>query len=128
MGMYTELILGCELKAETPKEIIEAIKDLLGDDQERVQKAIDQIGLTRNPIVGASYYFGVSSGQSYFRVEPHANAYVLSTRSNIKNHSGDIEIFLKWLKPYIKTGSGSKDIYAIVIYEESSAPVLYCLD
>ena len=128
MGMYTELILGCELKEETPKEIIEAIKDLLGNDQGKVEKAKNQIGLTRNPIVGASYYFGVSSSQSYFKVEPYANAYVLSTRSNIKNYSGDIETFLEWLEPHIESGSGFREIYAIVICEKSSEPVLYCLE
>jgi hypothetical protein len=35
MGMYTELIFGADLKKETPKSVIEALKYMIGDIEEK---------------------------------------------------------------------------------------------
>lgn len=51
----------------------------------------------------------------------------ISTRSNIKNYNNEIQTFLEWIKPYIVCGSGSKDLYAITIYQEDKEPKLYYL-
>ncbi len=53
--------------------------------------------------------------------------WVLSSRSNIKNHNRDIETFLEWIKPFIDSGSGKRDMYAIKISEEQSEPTIYYL-
>lgn len=53
--------------------------------------------------------------------------YHISTRSNIKNYEDEIETFLEWIKPYVENGSGSRELYAIVMYEEASKPTLYYL-
>jgi hypothetical protein len=57
----------------------------------------------------------------------YATILVLSTRSNIKNYKQEIETFLEWIKPYINGGSGSRNMYAIVIYEEQDEPTIYYL-
>jgi len=51
----------------------------------------------------------------------------LSTRSNIKNYEQEIQTFLEWIKPYIDGGSGGRDMYAIVIYEEQEELDIYYL-
>lgn len=35
MGMYTELIFGADLKKDTPKNVIEALKYMIGDTEEK---------------------------------------------------------------------------------------------
>lgn len=52
----------------------------------------------------------------------------LSSRSNIKNYNNEIDTFLRWIKPHIASGSGTNEMYAIVIYEESKRPTIYYLD
>lgn len=52
----------------------------------------------------------------------------ISSRTNLKNYEGEIESFLQWIKPYIESGSGAKEMYAIVTYEESEEPTIYYLE
>ena len=127
--MYTELILGIELKKDTPVEVIDTIKHLI------MEKEID------NPLFKTkyykdsygflccgSYYFAVNRCVNNFRFDDISNTWILSSRSNQKNYKNDIESFLEWIKPYIEAGSGGRDMYAIVIYEENDEPTIYYLD
>lgn len=126
MGMYTELILGCRLKRDMPIEVLDTINSLVGGSWFETRTVLDRLGLFTNPLVGSSYYFGVCESQAYFEYDQISHAYVLSTRANIRNRQ-DIEKFLEWLKPYFKFGSGAREMYAVVTYEESDEPTLYYL-
>ena len=53
-----------------------------------------------------------------------AGEWVLSFRSSCKNYSDQLEEFVKWIKPYIRSGTGDGEIYAIITVEEST-PVMY---
>lgn len=132
MGMYTELIISCRLKQNTPIEVIETLQWMC-------------LPLPRPEPKPASYPFGsgednrisimfrCSSAYFPFTMEPKFtkdafDQYTLITRSNIKNYSNEIERFLDWLKPYIESGSGIRNFYAIVCYEEQAEPTIYYLD
>ncbi len=125
MGMYTELIFGASLKKDTPTEIIDTIKYMVGDIEKPESLAFD---LGRNPLLGGSYYFGVNSPVTKFYKDEISKEWVLSSRANIKNYNNEIEQFLTWIKPYISNGSGGKNMYAIVMYEESEEPTIYYLN
>ncbi len=128
MGMYTELIFGASLKEDTPENVINTLKYMIGETKE---KPIDFPLSTERAdylLRSSSYYFGVNEPVSLLRRDKLDGSWVLSTRSNIKNYDSDIEAFLEWIKPYITSGSGSRDMYAIVIYEEQSEPTIYYLD
>ena len=71
--MYTELILGCALKENTPQEIINSIKFMLIPNNDGVELPLNfpdrdnkesRIRWMFNS--GGSYYFGANSGQYYF--------------------------------------------------------------
>lgn len=123
MGMYTELIFGARLKKQTPQTIIDALTELVDGSYDGVNGVIN---LGRNPLRGGSYYFGVCAPVSKIWMDEITGQYVISTRGNIKNYDNDIEIFLEWIKPFIDSGSGESEMYAIVTYEESK-PILYFL-
>lgn len=53
--------------------------------------------------------------------------YRISTRSNLKNYDDEIELFLDWIKPYIRSGSGLENVYAYVLYEQDKIPTVYYL-
>ncbi len=125
MGMYTELIFGASFKEGTPKEVIDTIKYLVDYGEKPVPCLFD---MDRNPLGGGSYYFGVSSPVKKFWYDEIGRSWILSSRSNIKNYNDEIEKFLEWIKPYIDTGSGNRDMYAVVIYEDESEPTIYYLD
>lgn len=124
MGMYTELIFGASLKTDTPKEVIDTLRYMVGYIEQPEKLAFDS---NRNPLSGGSHYFGVISGATKMYYNDTANCWVLSSRANIKNYDSDIETFLEWIKPFVDSGSGDRDMYAITIYEEQSEPTIYYL-
>ena len=127
MGMYTELIFGADLKKDTPKNVIEALKYMIGDTKEKPNDFPLPDGICEWLFRGASYYFGVNRPVSKMWFDDISKSWALSTRSNIKNYEGEIEAFLEWIKPYIDGGSGVRDMYAIVTCEESDEPKIYYL-
>lgn len=122
--MYTELIFGAMLKTDTPKEVIDTLRYMVGNIEQPEKLAFNS---NRNPLRGGSHYFGLISGATKMYYNDIAECWVLSSRANIKNYDRDIETFLEWIKPFIDKGSGNRDMYAITIYEEQSDPTVYYL-
>ena len=128
MGMYTELILGAELKKDVPDIVVNTLKYLVGDIEEKPRDF---------PLTGersdwmlqmGSYYFAINNSVCKMWFDDIDSRWHISTRSNLKNYDGEIEEFLEWLKPYIDGGSGFNDMYAIVMYEEAEEPTIYYLN
>ena len=67
-------------------------------------------------------------GLSVLVYDDIAKQYSLHCRTNIKNYDNESEKFLDWIKPYIAQGSGLRDFYAVVMYEEASEPAIYYLN
>lgn len=122
-GTYTELIFGAELKKSTPNSVITTLKYMVGDLDTPTGPIV--FDYQCNPLIGGSYYFGVHHGEAKMEYDEASNSWTISTRTNIKNTWNDIENFLAWIKPYIEFGSGARDMYAVVMYEESEEPVMH---
>ena len=127
MGMYTELVFGCGLKSDTPNNVITSLKYMLGDIKEKPIDFPFPQGRCEWLFQGCSYYFGVNSPVNKMWYDEISKNWRISTRSNIKNYEGEIEIFLDWIKPYIEQGTGAREMYAMVCYEETEEPTLYYL-
>jgi hypothetical protein len=97
MGMYTELILGAKLKKETPEDVINTLKFMIGMDTP--ENFIPIVDFGRNPLIGGSFYFAVSSPVTNMYKSDIDEEWQISTRANIKNYNDEIEKFLEWLKP-----------------------------
>jgi hypothetical protein len=97
---------------------------MIGEIKEPEKLAFDR---NRNPLNMGSYYFGVNRAVCKMWRDDITKCYHISTRANLKNYDGDIEAFLEWMKPFIDSGSGARDMYAIVIYEECEEPTIYYL-
>ncbi len=97
---------------------------MIGEIEKPLKLAFES---NRNPLSGGSFYFGVNKSVCKMWLEPIDKCWKLSTRANIKNYDNEIEAFLTWIKPWIDGGSGHKDMYAIVMHEESNEPTIYYL-
>lgn len=124
MGTYTELIFGAKLKKDTPKEVIETLQYMVGDIEQPHALAFDA---GRNPLRGGSFYFGVTDSVSEMKFDTIDNQWQISTRANIKNYEDEIGQFLTWIKPFISSGSGARDMFAIVTYEKADEPEIHYL-
>jgi hypothetical protein len=135
MGMYTELILGCKIKGDAPKEVIDTLKWMCESKDRPVMEhdfpscwPFPKDSRHKYLFWMGSYYFGVTNPHPpIFEYDDNGNAWQLSTRSNLKDYGNEIESFLTWLKPHIEKGSGTRDFYAIVCYEEQAEPTIYYL-
>ena len=127
MGMYTELIFGAVLKKDTPSEVIETLKYMLGEIEEKPNNFPLHNGRCEWLFQGGSYYFAVNNSVNKMWLDDIDKRYHISTRSNIKNYANEIETFLEWIKPFIEGGSGNREMYAITMYEDSELPNIYYL-
>lgn len=119
MGMYTELIIGCSLKEDTPKEIIDGLHGLT---QGRQFNEFDC-----RIFLGSSYgSFPIKNTHSIVSKSDDEDSYVIDVRCHLKNDNEFIQRFLSFLKPYVYSGSGRRDIYAMSIFEDGDI-VVYAL-
>ena len=154
MGMYTEFIFGCSLSKDTPKIAIDSLDYVVNGENKRpkyenptdwaetlynskyiertssyddIQKFIGEYDLGRL-FCCDSYYFGApQSAKLYY--DTIDGTYKISTRASLKNYNGQIEKFIDYIKPYIKSGSGYEhNIFAYVQYEEAEFPTIYGID
>ena len=126
--MYTEIIFGAALKEDAPDQVVNALKYIIGEIEDKPEDFPLPKGRCDWIFQCGSYYFGVNNALSKMWLDKISKRWVISARSSIKNYENEIEEFLEWIKPYIEQGSGERDMYAIVTYEEDSEPTIYYLD
>ena len=108
MGMYTELVLKCQIKEDAPADVKSVIAHMFcGDDAPEKLPDHPFFGLTRWNFIGScsSFYHHpevVNSCSKFYYTE---SQYIFS-RSDIKNYDGEIESFIDWLKPYVDAPEG----------------------
>ena len=121
MGMYTELNIGVNLRSDTPNNIIDILRYMLGD--------IDETKTTDHPLfltqrwrfmlVSTSYYFDGHTDSSIER-DDITHEYKLNVRCNLKNYDGEIKLFLDFIRPYLET----EGFLGYTRYEECDDPTL----
>ncbi len=130
MGYYTELIFGASFKKDVPEEVIAIIKALIEGKAEEIVNLPDhpffECEWWPELLACSSEYFGVNKALGKMWQDSHGG-WRVSTRSSVTDYGGQIEDFLDWIKPYLKAGSGEREIYAIVIEEGLSFPRIYTL-
>ena len=125
MGMYTELVLACELKKDVPEEVLNLLRFMCGGVQRPPRPADED--LPAHPLFQTTRWEGVlNAGSFYFPGKPYSNLRVpyhnayLTVRSNLKNYGSEIQYLLHWLAPYSESG-GFVGYYR---YEETPCPTL----
>lgn len=104
MGMYTELVLGFELKKHIPEKIINTLHYMIGtkntiynlDDD-----FLDGKNRQRFMLHSSSQYFAYSKPLSNMYYDEVSRTYRVSIRCNLKNYENEIHSFLHWIAPYI---------------------------
>ncbi len=127
MGMYTELHYNVSLKKETPRNIIDTLKEMLNfDDEPKPKKDLPNHVLFTLPrwklmLQCDSYYFD-SETNSTLKFDEITKHFYLNVKCNLKNYSNEIEQFVDWLNPHVDCYDG--DFLGFHRYEESNTPTL----
>lgn len=121
MGMYTELVLGVELKSDPV--VIDTLKLMLDcnikDKVVTIDHPLFSTSRWRSMLRCDSYYFDGQTDSKLVYDEPN-EIYFLNVRCNLKNYDNEIELFLDWLCPYIET----EGFLGYSRYEEADDPTL----
>ena len=124
MGMYTELHYNVELKKDTPDNVIKVLKYMVGDTldtSESPDHALFSASRWDIMLRCDSYYFNADT-HSTLRYDEMAKAYFLCVRSNLKNYSDEIALFIDWMSDYISASEG--EFLGFWRYEGDSEPTL----
>jgi hypothetical protein len=131
MGIYSELVIGIQLKPDTPAKVIETLEQLCGikitpnypDDYEfpdhplfQTEKGKRIFGYSRN-------LFNSIPGRSLTFVE-YNKAYILTVRAHLKSYDLEYEYFLDWIAPYSQTGKDYLEFVGYIHNEDWFNPVL----
>ena len=120
MGMYTDLVMGVEISAD-PK-VIQKLRYMLDNSEPDINinhKLFTDKTRWKFMLHCDSYYFDGQTDSKLIYDECVEN-YYLNVRCNLKNYDNEIELFLNWLCPYIKT----EGFLGYMRYEEDYNPTL----
>lgn len=127
MGMYTELVLKCEIKDDVPPYVKDVLKYLFkAGDEPKMLPQHEFFKCSRWPMVGqgSSFYHHPRAMSDYWTGhgdKDDRGGYIFS-RSDLKNYDAEIAKFLDWLMPYIDQLDG--ECIGWTWYEEDEKPTL----
>lgn len=122
MGMYTELILKCIIKSDTPREVNQILDFLFNRD---CKQDVENLAIPTHPFFNCGRWRFIGSCSSYYHIPWASSRYsedYLFTRSDLKNYDDEIAKFIDWLTPYIDAAPGQCIGWSW--YEEESQPTL----
>lgn len=123
MGMYTEFNIGVALKKNTPSEVIDILKYMVRDVEDRPSTLPDHPLFKTDRwfilFTCGSYYFDGETN-SMFNFDDIDGKWYLTVRSSLKNYCSEIEKFLDWIRPYLYTTG----FLGYFWYEEYEDPIL----
>ena len=96
MGMYTELVMACELKEDVPEEVIETLKYMANDIDYLATVPVHPLFETDRwkwMLRSDSYYFDGKT-HSAFDYDDISKSYYITVRCNLKNYCDEIQEFL----------------------------------
>ena len=128
MGEYSELIFGARLKDDN--EMITTVRQLVEHEEVSPLPAHEFFKSERYTQIARgtnSYYFAGSSEPTFY-YDHIVKEWTLLIRMNMKDYDNEIEKFLDWIKPYITQGSGNNNMYAIVMHEWNTEPIMYYIE
>ncbi|HMP91126.1 MAG TPA: hypothetical protein PJ991_13060 [Kiritimatiellia bacterium] len=106
MGMYTELVLKCEVR-DNIEDNVRAVLEFLFNDGPEPKETPDHefFSCDRWQMIGrCSSYYHVP-----FALSKYSEGHIFS-RSDLKNYDNEIEKFISWIRPYLDLGRGSSVI------------------
>lgn len=127
MGMYTEFHFNVELKKDVPQNVLDVLYYMIGESEMPQHIPSHDLFNTdrwEGMLHNDSYYFPADTHSS-LRYDDISRSHYLCIRTNLKNYSNEIQLFIDWIEPYCATRHD--DFLGFYRYEESHLPTLICV-
>ena len=122
MGMYTEIFVNVDLKAETPDEVLAVLRAMCGDEN---QAPLEGKPERWNRLFASGSYYTPNTCVAKLTFDKIGGQWSLLGKGDIKNYESEIEAFFAWLMPWIDGQEG--DFIGYHRHEESQTPTLVFL-
>lgn len=109
MGMYTELVLKCEISEDIDKQVEDVLQFLFNGGSKPTELPAHPFFSTgRWEFIGScsSFYHTPFALSRYYRPDSQKGGGYVFSRSDLKNYGREIEEFLDWIMPYISEHVG----------------------
>lgn len=128
MGMYTKLSVDLSFKANLPKEVVTALKVMVGHEgtKEISRSDLPKHELFKTPrwdfMLRCSSYYHTPFSLTKLHYDDLAEHYYLTSSSDFKNYDDEVNLFFDFIKDYVEEG-----FLGYSLYEEDQTPILYFL-
>lgn len=120
MGMYTHLILNVDFKPDTPKEVIDTVRYMVGDIEDMPEKQNHELFNCERWAVCLRCDSAYFMGETISSIAQHGRGWALTVNSNCKNYDCEYQKFLEYIQPYISYS----EFLGFIRYEEYDHPTL----
>jgi len=121
MGMYTEVLVKCNLLPDLPPEVTSALEFMFNGGDE--PPALPEHDFFKKP-----RWSFVGKGSSYYHIpwpDSRLSGGYLFSRSDLKNYDQEIENFFNWIMPYVSAENGKCIGYSWCEEDDTPALVLF---
>ena len=126
MGMYTEIYVNVDLKKETPDDVIQVLKAMVGHlSNEEEYEVLKDYPSRWSCLFSDMSYYTPRTHCRYLHFDTISNQWSLLGKGDIKNRTNEIEQFFEWITPWVDGYPG--DFIGYKRYEECRKPTLYFL-
>jgi len=120
MGMFTELVLKCDVRPNISDEV-KSVLNFLFNDRTKIPEVLPD-----HPFFGLPRWSLIGSSSSYHHIpwsDSKYSEHYLFSRSDLKNYDSEIEQFIDWFSPYVCEDAGYR-VIGWKWYEEDDEPEL----
>lgn len=122
MGMYTEIYVNVDFKKDTPKDVIETIKDVCdGSYDELSHKGCPDRWCM---LFGNGSYYTPNTSVSDLTYDSIGENFSLLGKGDIKNYYNEIEAFFEFISPWVDSYESIPYFIGYLRYEEEDFPTL----
>ena len=120
MGMYTELFLQVELKEDTPPEVLQTLRVMLGESDADVPTPFESTRWKYMLRTASFYHYPYA--HSFLDGKPYVGfkGHFLFVRCDFKNYNSELSDFLNWIAPHVVSNRVKYQGYWL--YEEDDEP------
>lgn len=129
MGMYTEFYINVRFKSDLPESVVYALKCMMGDESTIEYSKLPEHELFRTSrwdfMLRCSSYYHKPYNVGELVYDDICKSYFLTNRSDFKNYSNKIDLFLDFITPFIDYDYNIPKFIGYSLYEEDYVPTLY---
>lgn len=122
MGMYTEIYVNVDLKENTPKEVIDTLCVMCGDDDWPSDWPHPKRWLY---LFNNGSYYTANTSAAELTFDDISQQWSLIGKGDIKNYNNEIQAFFEFISPWVDPQSGDKTFIGYMRFEESAEPELF---